>query len=350
MHILRKRLPILALTCALSSGAAWADSISPTSYVGSLAVGDSITIHKTVMVDTATTGSLVDIMFVFDTTGSMGGYINNAKTVATSVLNTIAATYGSTVSGVAQYDDPGSSVLTGLSATATTQTSINSLYACYGSCGGDAPEVGYDGIYDAVTSASWRAGSNRFIVVFGDATFKADTHNATDTLAALTAANVDLFALNFGSGAGLSSVITGLGGTVYAGGTSATTIADAILAGVGAGFANYSTVTVGDLNGGDPLIDVSTVCVSADTGTCVGADAVGDYDRSVSRTFEFDVTFTRLAEGDAGFDTYALVDGAIVATETDRFTDATSVPEPASLALVALSLIGLGSARRKQRD
>jgi len=350
--------PTLRRTSAVAVGAlgllasgAFADSISPTSYSASLGVGESVTITKTVTVTAAPpTSALVDIMFVFDTTGSMGGAIAGAKATATSLLANLNATYGGGVgSGVAFYNDPGAGVLSGI--TTTSATTVATIATLGASGGGDYPELGYAGISAAAAPATgWRAGSNRFIVALGDAGFKTPP-TAADTIAALGAIGADLIGVDFCSSSGTCSLaptfassVSGLGGTVYSSSTSPADIAAAIEAGIAAGFAKYSTVTVGDLGGGLPEIAVSAVCTGADIGTCVGADAVGDYDRSVDRTFTFDYTFTRLAAGDKDFDTFGLVDKGIVATERDSF----KTPEPATLVLMGISLLGIGASRRRR--
>jgi len=349
---------VFAIAAAiLAPASAIADSIDPTSYIDTLGLGESVTIRKTVTINAGTpTTAPLDVMFVFDVTGSMGGEIASAKAAANSILSGLSG-FGSLRSGTGWYSDPqADGVHVDLNSGNTAASSgINDMWdaggctvaGVYRGCGGDFPEKGYAAISEAADNASWAPGSNRFIIAFGDATFKTPPTEAA-TIASLTAANADLIGISYNSG--FSTDITDLGGTAYNGaGLDTAALVSLILSSVGTTFDTYSTVTVDDLGGGLPGVGVSTTCVSADSGACVGADAVGAYDRSIDRTFEYDVTFTGLTEGTHHFDTFALADGGIVATEEDWITVST-VPEPGILALLSMGLIGVGGVTRRRRS
>jgi hypothetical protein len=367
-----KQIGTLGLGGLLALGAmfAQADTIDPPTFEATLDVGESVTISKTVVVEAAgPSDALVDIMFVFDVTGSMGGEIADARASADGVLSSLAGLYDLT-SGSGWYSDntPGNGVpgISGgeinvnLNAGNTGDASgINDMWdagSCtvagvFVGCGGDGPETGYDGIADAARNADWRDGSNRFIVALGDAGFKDSLDNQASTIAALDAENVTLLGLTY-SGSFTSSMqglIDGSanGGIISASGAS---LVDFVEDAIEASFAEYSTVSVGDLGGGLPGVGVSAVCTGADSGACAGDSAVGDFDRSIDRTFTFDVTFTGLEEGVWDFPTFALVDGGIVARELDTITvgEGEPMPLPGSLALLGLGLTGLAGLRRRR--
>jgi len=339
---------VAALTVA--GGAAFADSIDPTTFDAVLLPGESVTIEKTVTVfEGDPIGAAIDAMFVIDTTGSMGSAIANAQSAAAGLLAGLDDDFDSVWSGTGFYNDPAfDGVNTDL--TDNDATTIAALNAFFASGGGDLAEQGNAAVEDAANNASWRPGSSRFIFALGDAPFK-DTPPDAQVIAALAANDVTLVGLGFdsaGAKAQFFSSITDLGGSTFDGGTSPDDIVDAVTAGISASFAEYSTVTVDDLGGGAPGVDVSAVCTGADIGSCGGADATGDYDRSEARTFTFDVTFTNVGLGvgeTVVFETFALVDGRIVATEVD--TISAPIPLPAGAWLLLGGLGGLAALRRR---
>lgn len=344
-------------------GLALADSIDPDSYSTSLMLGESKTITKTVVVSADMPEVLLDVMFLVDTTGSMSAEIAAAKDAADDILSGLAAEFGPDLAaGTGWYSDPS---FAGVASNLTTDAAaasaaIGALPAATG--GGDFPELGNAAIKEAAENATWRPGSNRFIIALGDASFKDLEAGTTDAevIAALSAKSINLIGLDYCSGTqctGLSdpdaSENTFAAAIASLGGSSSTStpesIVDDIIDSISASFASYTAVTVDDFNAGMPGVDVSVACVSADIGDCVGATAVGDYDRSEDRTFTFDVTFTGLEEGMWTFDTWATVDGGGIAREIDNIN--VVVPLPAAGWMMLSGIVGgFGLLRRRRKS
>jgi len=339
-----------AVIAAAAQSYVSADSISPTSFSDTVNVGGSTTVHKTVTVTAGRpTTSLVDVFFLADTTGSMSGSIAN---VQASVNDIVSATsgLGSVRYGVGEYKDqpttdPSSAFAYRLNqditaSTAAIQTGVN-MWSAGG--GGDTPEANLYGLQQVADTTSWRAGSRRILTWFGDATAHDPSGGATEAsaTAALVAKGIQVEAIDVGNLNGLGQaarIATATGGHLHSG-IASSDVAAQIAAAITSAFDTYSTVAL-DLS--DAPAGVSA---SASPSSYSGA-----FDRSVERTFGFDLTFTGVSPGDYTFPTYATVDGGRVATEVDHIVVNAGSPVPdagSTMMLLGLGVTGLGLIRRK---
>ncbi len=246
--------------------------------------------------------------------------------------------------GVGEYKDFGDAYAYRLNTAftsnqATAQAGINMWGA---SGGGDYQEANLYALNSLATGSEegWRTGSARILIWMGDASGHDPSGGITEAMAtsALVADGIQAYPIDVGSlndTGQAGRIATATGGTYYSGistATLVTTITDAITASI----ANYTTVglDLSEAPGG-----VGVIATSGYTGT---------FDRSIDRTFNFDVTFTGVTEGTYGFNIYALVDGGRVATEADSITVG-AVPEPGSITLLGTVLLGLATAIYRRR-
>jgi len=129
------------------------------------------TIHHHI---TANDNPKVDVVFVLDTTGSMGGLIETAKEKIWSIATTMASAQQTPEIriGLVAYRDRGDSYVTKL---VDLSADLDSVYAtlmdfeAHG--GGDGPESVNKALYDAVHEMSWSQNDQAYQVIFlvGDA-------------------------------------------------------------------------------------------------------------------------------------------------------------------------------------
>jgi hypothetical protein len=338
-----RKVFLLGLICSflVLPVAALADSITPPSVTADLAVGESITVTKTVTVaEEPPTTAPVDVFFLTDSTGSMIPQIAAVKASASQILaDTVGL--GDLQWGAGEYRDIGDAFVYRTnqdltSSQAAVQAGINAWNA---SGGGDFFEANLFALEQVATTVSWRDDATKILVWFGDAPGHDPRLGSTEAsaTAALVAENIAVQAVDVGSldlTGQATRIAAATGGALYSG-ISTPDLVQTIIDAIVMELDEYTTVSLGVVGDSGPI------AVSFDPAAYVGA-----FDRSVERTFDFDVTFERTGSGDASFQIGAFVDGGLVATEDDRFPD-TAVPEPATMLLLGSGLLGLALFRRR---
>jgi Mg-chelatase subunit ChlD len=116
----------------------------------------------------------IEVVFVLDTTGSMGGLITAAKEKIWSIASTMASaqTAPEIKMGLVAFRDRGDAYVT---QSVTLSSDLDSMYAKLmdfkADGGGDSPESVNQALHDAVNGMSWSQNPNTYKVVFlvGDA-------------------------------------------------------------------------------------------------------------------------------------------------------------------------------------
>ena len=118
----------------------------------------------------------LDIVFVFDSTGSMGGIILETKTRIRQLMKVVTYLVPDARLGLVTYRDKKEYDLDDYEYTTKAWPLTRDIKAlekflreteAYG--GGDIPEAVMDGLDVAIRSAGWNAGSTKVIILFGDA-------------------------------------------------------------------------------------------------------------------------------------------------------------------------------------
>ena len=371
----------LSVSSAVLPGSARAGSINPSSFVTSLDVGEMAKVTKTVVTDAGS--SLVDILFLADNTGSMGGVINSVQSTSTALLTSLNTIFTGARFSVGRYlGDPSEEgvgfnaaydVITPLTASSASVTAgINSWFA---SGGGDGPEANFYALHQAVTNGAstcpglgsqagfcggsgeavgWRPGASKVILWFGDFSSHQNTVTMDNVKAVL--AGSKLVALN--------SSIAGFGiDEDFADGGQAGNQASSIITALGddaAIFNDFASVSTAEIvatittlvEDVTDTIDLSLAVGSGDTSgldiafTCTDALGCDDVPLGESRTFDMDIK--ALTPGT--YDFTVIAPGVAGAVETDSITvkggggpQASSVPAPLPVLGVAAAL---GSVRK----
>jgi hypothetical protein len=354
---MRQAHPILfvaaAATLAFGLGtAAHAQSITPPTVSHTMNVGETYTVNKSITLGPA--GSTkVDLFFLADNTGSMGGIINNAQSGASAILGGLPSGYQF---GVGSYfGDPvegaSPSYVENQALTTSKTDAQNGINGWFASGGGDTPEGNFFALKQVADNAGWRADAQRLIVWFGDAPAHTETTDRAAAIAALQAANAKVIAFNSGPGGfGIdgtygadpanqaSSIVSAVGGTLVNNFLSVTP-------------ADFITAVTDQISSATSTIDLifgSTLLGGGLNLTFTCTDPLGCTDVDAGETRTFDLGITALTPGSYSFKVFAQ---GVDAFETDEITvlGTTTTPEPVSMVLLGTGLAGVAVVKRRRR-
>lgn len=219
---------------------AWGAGVSPATVDQNADPGATIHVEKTIT--TPEIPPKPDIVLLVDHTGSMGTAIASVKAEMGNIISTVKGAQPDAQFAVAQYcDSPEDEfdVLQNLTASDADATSaVNGIALCGG---GDEPEAQLNALWeigDGGDAISFRPGSSRIVVWFGDAPGHDPSvgHSEADATASLTAADVQVLAISVGADrldlTGQATRITTATGGSLVSGIPATGLGAAILAGL----------------------------------------------------------------------------------------------------------------------
>ena len=188
------------LAVVTTTAAAASPGVSPAHYSDALDPGASVTITKTV--ETPPIPPKPDIVLMADTTGSMTASIANVRTNASSILSQIQAAQPTAQFAVAEYKDDESSspfaYRVDQQLTGSSTDVVNGINAWSAGGGGDEAEAWIGALGRTPTSISFRPGSTRVLVMFGDAPSHDPSLGFTEATATagLVAAGVRVIAIS----------------------------------------------------------------------------------------------------------------------------------------------------------
>lgn len=307
--------PFVLLGVIAFNAVAQADTIDPEVVEMDLPLEQTTVIQKTVTIDAGPpVTATVDVVFLSDTTSSMGSVIRQVQSNARAILSDLE-NLGSARFGVAEYRDHGEAFAYRLNTPLTTDTSevVRGLGQWSAVGGGDPPEANLYGIREAAEKIDWREQAVKIMLWFGDAPGHDPSRGTTmaQVKSALDAQGIVVHAIDSGSldRRGQAREIAGhTGGRTWTVGRTEGVVR-ALMGAIESTLENYTEVRL-DF-GEEPLGLGIEITPESYTGA---------FKRDSDREFVFEMTLEAFKPGLYEFEVDVLVDHTPVATETDRIT------------------------------